>query len=171
MKNKILTGIAFLALVGVACVSLCSKDSTKVLREKPVVPSMIMTPEIPERIYFCGELLDLTRYNMHEGIDRELTSFSYLHATTMLTLKRANRYFPVIEPILEQYGIPNDFKYLAVIESHLDPRVKSPARAVGMWQFLESTGREYGLTITPTVDERSHVEKSTIAACKYLKKA
>jgi membrane-bound lytic murein transglycosylase D len=77
----------------------------------------------------------------------------------------------VIEPILKANGIPDDFKYLAVIESHLDPRVSSPARAVGMWQLLEGTAREYGLTITPTVDERCHVEKATGAACRYLKAA
>ena len=171
MKKNLWTVFGFGILLFAAGLSLCSKDSTAVLREKPVVPSMIMTPEMPERIYFCGELLDLTRYNMHEGIDRELTSFSYLHATTMLTIKRANRYFPIIEPILKEYGIPDDFKYLAVIESHLDPKAKSSARAVGMWQFMETTGKEYGLVITPTIDERSHVKKSTIAACKYLKKA
>ena len=89
----------------------------------------------------------------------------------MLLIKRANRYFPVIEPILKANGIPDDFKYLAVIESHLDPRVSSPARAVGMWQFMEATGKQYGLAITPTVDERCHVAKATEAACKYLKAA
>ena len=108
---------------------------------------------------------------MHEGFDRELSSFTYFHSTTMLLIKRANRYFPVIEPILKANGIPDDFKYLAVIESHLDPRVSSPARAVGMWQFLEGTGKQYGLTVTPTVDERCHVAKATEAACKYLKAA
>jgi hypothetical protein len=86
-------------------------------------------------------------------------------------LKRANRYFPVIEPILKANGIPDDFKYLAVIESHLDPCAVSPARAVGMWQFMEPTAKEYKLTITPTVDERYHVQRSTEAACKYLKDA
>lgn len=171
MKQRLLAALAFGALLITACLSVCSKDSTGIRREKPVVPSMIMTPEMPDRIYFCGEEVDLTRYNMHEGIDRELTSFSYLHATTMLNIKRANRYFPIIEPILEANGVPTDFKYLAVIESNLDPRARSSARAVGLWQFMEGTAREYGLTITPTVDERSHVEKSTAAACKYLKKA
>jgi hypothetical protein len=89
----------------------------------------------------------------------------------MLLIKRANRYFPVIEPILKANDIPDDFKYLAVIESYLDPVVASPARAIGMWQFLESTGKNYGLRITATVDERRNVAKSTEAACKYLKEA
>lgn len=171
MKNNIFAIILPCALFTTAGISICSEDSTKIDREKPVVPSMIMTPEIPSLVSFCGKLIDVSRYNMHEGIDRELTSFSYLHATTMLSIKRANRYFPVIEPILKEYGIPDDFKYLAVIESHLDPRVSSPARAVGMWQFMETTAKEYGLTVNATVDERCHVKKATIAACKYLKAA
>ena len=138
---------------------------------RPVVMSMTSSPDIPASVIFCGKPIDLTRYNMREGFDREMSSFTYFHSTTMLLIKRANRYFPVIEPILKANGIPDDFKYLAVIESHLDPRVSSPARAVGMWQFLEGTGKQYGLTVTPTVDERCHVAKATEAACKYLKAA
>ncbi|MDR1357349.1 MAG: lytic transglycosylase domain-containing protein [Tannerellaceae bacterium] len=129
---------------------------------------MTVSPETPSNVSFCGKSVDITRYQMHEAFDRELSSFVYFHSTTLLLLKRANRYFPVIEPILKKNGIPDDFKYLAVIESHLDPRVSSPARAVGMWQFLESTARQYGLTVAATVDERCNVEKSTLAACKYL---
>lgn len=154
-----------------ACISLGSNDSEKVLDARPLVSSMTVSPEIPDAIPFCGKMIDLTRYNMHEGFDRELTSFTYLHSTTMLYIKRANRYFPVIEPILKANGIPDDFKYLAVIESHLEPRVTSPAKAVGMWQLLEGTARQYGLTITPTVDERCDVAKATEAACRYLKAA
>lgn len=154
-----------------ACLSMSSDDSQKVLDGKPVVGAMTMSPDIPSSASFCGKEVDLTRYNMHEGFDRELSSFTYFHSTTMLLIKRANRYFPIIEPILKANGIPDDFKYLAVIESHLDPRVTSPARAVGMWQMLEGTAKQYGLTITPTVDERCHVEKATEAACRYLKAA
>lgn len=154
-----------------ACISLSSDDAQKVMNERPVVSSMTVSPEIPSAVPFCGKMVDITRYNMREGFDRELTSFSYFHATTMLYFKRANRYFPVIEPILKANGIPDDFKYLAVIESNLDPRITSPARAVGMWQLLEGTAKQYGLTITPTVDERCDVEKATAAACRYLKAA
>lgn len=147
-------------------------DDAKQVREKrPAVSAMTVTPETPLSVEFCGKTYDLTRYDMHEGIDRELTSFTYFHSTTLLLFKKANYYFPVIEPILKANGVPDDFKYLAVIESNLDPRISSPARAVGMWQFLESTGKQYGLTITPTVDERCHVEKATAAACEYLKEA
>ncbi len=170
MKTKIVSTLAVCLSVFFVGLSVCSGDSM-LQREKPVVLSMIMTPEIPDRVEFCGQPIDLTRYNMHEGIDRELSSFCYLHASTMLNFKRANRYFPVIEPILKECGVPADFKYLAVVESNLDPLAKSPARAVGMWQFMEGTAKEYGLAVTPTVDERSHVEKSTRAACKYLKDA
>ncbi|MDR1556643.1 MAG: lytic transglycosylase domain-containing protein [Tannerellaceae bacterium] len=172
LSNKQITGILISGIIGVsACISLSSKDSKKAEDERPVVSSMTVSPPLPAAVAFCGRTIDLTRYHMHESFDRELSSFTYFHSTTLLLIKRANRYFPLIEPILKKYGIPDDFKYLAVIESHLDPRVSSPARAVGMWQFLEGTGRQYGLTITPTVDERCHVEKATAAACKYLKDA
>jgi hypothetical protein len=153
------------------CLFIYSRDSQKVREERPVVSSMTVTPEVPDKVEFCGTDIDLTRYNLREGLDRELASFTYFHSTTLLLFKRANLYFPVIEPVLKEYGIPDDFKYLAVIESHLEPRVVSPARAVGTWQLLEETARQYKLTITPTVDERCHVEKATVAACKYLKEA
>ena len=142
-----------------------------VQRERPLVSSMSVTPTTPSQISFCGQTIDLKRYERHEALDRELTSFSYLHATTMLLIKRANRYFPIIEPILEANGIPDDFKYLAVIESNLDQRAVSPAKAAGFWQFMPQTAKQYGLTITTSVDERFHVEKATNAACRYLKDA
>ncbi len=174
MKNykSIFLGTVCVAGLGLtACITLCSDDSIRAKEMKPHVLSMTVTPEVPSKLDFCGEEVDLTRYNMHEALDRELSSFTYFHSTTMLLIKRANRYFPIIEPILKKNGIPDDFKYLAVIESNLDPRIQSRAKAVGMWQILEATGREYGLNITPTVDERCNVEKATEAACKYLKDA
>lgn len=148
-----------------------SSDSQKVQTERPEVFSMTVSPEVPAQVTFCGSVVPLERFDMYERFDRELSSFTYLHSTTMLLIKRANRYFPVIEPILKANGIPDDFKYLAVIESNLDPKITSPARAVGLWQFLASTGKQFGLNITPTVDERRHVAKATEAACKYLKSA
>ena len=147
------------------------RDSGVVKEESPVVMSFTTSPEVPSLVRFCGQDISLTRYNMREGLDRELSSFTYLHSSTMMLIKRANRYFPVIEPILKANGIPDDFKYLAVIESNLDPKAVSPSRAVGLWQFMESTGKSYGLRVTTTVDERRHVAKSTEAACKYLKDA
>lgn len=135
------------------------------------VLSKTKSVEIPEEVLFAGERLNLDRYDMHERFDREINGFTYFHSTTLLLIKRANRYFPIIEPILKKNGIPDDFKYLAVIESSLDPRAVSSAKAAGLWQFLASTGKEYGLTVTPEVDERFHVEKATEAACRYLKSA
>ena len=175
MKKSLINHITGFMLGGAVCLTAClsigSVDSEQVKRDRPLVSAITSTPEVPDLVIFCGLPGDVTRYNMHEALDRELSSFTYFHSTTMLMLKRANRYFPIIEPILAANGIPDDFKYLAVIESTLDPRATSPAKAVGMWQILESTGKQYGLTITPTVDERCDVAKSTVAACKYLKDA
>ena len=172
---KILRSIIYLMTACIFCFTVYLlmgyRDTVDVENESPVVVSFTTSPEIPSSVRFCGEDIDLSRYNIKEGLDRELSSFTYLHSSTMLLIKRANRYFPIIEPILKANGIPDDFKYLAVIESNLDPKISSPARAVGMWQFLETTGKSYGLKITPTVDERRNVVKSTEAACKYLKDA
>lgn len=170
-RNRIAGIVAGGALCLTACMSLGSDDAEKVMQGRPVVSAMIVSPEIPQNVSFCGKMIDITRYNMREGFDREMSTFSYLHATTMLYIKRANRYFPIIEPLLKANGIPDDFKYLAVIESNLDPRIKSHAGAVGMWQLMPATAKEYGLLITPTVDERCNVEKATVAACRYLKAA
>ena len=125
---------------------------------------------LPDTLSFAGERVPLENYDTRESLDRELNSNAYLHSLTMLSIKRANRYFPVIEPILETYGIPDDFKYLAVAESNLS-NVISPANATGYWQLLTGTGREYGLEITSEIDERYHLEKSTEAACRYLLKS
>lgn len=126
---------------------------------------------MPDKISFAGQDVDLTRYDLRERMDREQLAFTYMHSTTMLTIKRANRFFPLIEPILKENGLPDDLKYLAVIESNLDPLARSSAGAAGMWQFMQTTGREYGLEVNTNVDERYHVEKATRAACKYLKDA
>ena len=132
--------------------------------------SRIYAPEIPEKMYFSGEKVPLNRYYVREGLDRELLVNTYWHTSTLLLFKRANRWFPVIEPILEQEGIPGDFKYLALIESGLTNAV-SPSGAKGFWQFLEGTARDYGLEVDEQVDERYHVVKSTFAACDYLRDA
>ena len=172
---KYIKGLIGLIAGGMVCVaaylSINSADVFQVIEEQPFVSSMTVSPAVPTQITFCGEQVDLRRYNMYEGIDREVSSFTYLHSTTMLLLKRANRYFPIIEPILRANGIPDDFKYMAVIESNLDPRAVSPSRAVGIWQFLEGTAKDNKLIITATVDERYNVKRATEAACMYLKTA
>jgi soluble lytic murein transglycosylase-like protein len=144
-------------------------ESTPVIQSTTIVMADgTMAPDIPDEVTFCGQKIDLTRYDLRERFDRELMAMMYMHSSTLLLIKRANRYFPVIEPILKANGIPDDFKYLACIESTLNHRAVSSARAVGMWQFIPETGREYGLEINDEVDERYNVEKATEAACLYL---
>lgn len=136
------------------------------------VPEVIYScVQVPDSLTFCGETVDLTRYDRRERMDRELLAFSYMHSTSIQIIKRANRYFPVIEPILKENGIPDDFKYLMAIESNVNPFARSGAGAAGLWQFMPATGREFGLAVGHTIDERYDVEKSTRAACKYLKQA
>ncbi|MDX1761345.1 MAG: transglycosylase SLT domain-containing protein [Christiangramia sp.] len=125
---------------------------------------------MPEDLDFAGENVPLEDPDIYERMDRELLVNTYWQSNALLLMKRANKYFPVIEPILKEEGIPDDFKYLAVIESGLTQAV-SPARAVGFWQIMEGTGKEYGLEINDNVDERYHIEKSTRVAADYLKKA
>lgn len=123
--------------------------------------------DLNKTFYLAGEPLPSDNFDAIERLDRELLVNVYLHATTLLHIKTANRYFPVIEPILKSHGIPDDFKYLCVAESSLR-MATSPAGAKGLWQFIDYVGRSYDLTITSEVDERYHVEKSTEAACRFL---
>ncbi len=126
--------------------------------------------ELPDIMYFCGEEVPLDLFYVRERLERELIINTYRHSTTIMQLKRTTRWFPVMESIMEQYGLPEDFKYLAMIESELTNAVSS-SKATGFWQFLESTGKEYGLEINKQVDMRYNVEKETVAACKYLKES
>ncbi|RZJ68395.1 MAG: lytic transglycosylase domain-containing protein [Flavobacterium sp.] len=121
----------------------------------------------PTDIDFAGEKTPLQITDVRERFDRELLVNANLDASTLLIIKRAHRAFPVIEPILKKFNVPDDFKYLAVIESGLVNAV-SPAGARGVWQFMPETGKERGLEVNDVVDERYHLEKSTEAACKYL---
>lgn len=124
----------------------------------------------PTSIDFAGEQTPLQISDVRERFDRELLVNANLDASTLLIIKRANRAFPIIEPILKKYNIPDDFKYLAVIESALTNAVSS-AGARGVWQFMPETAKQIGLEVTDMVDERYHLEKSTVAACKYLLEA
>jgi len=123
--------------------------------------------KIPEDLSFAGEKVQLNKTDIRERIDRELLVNTYWQSNALLWFKRTNKYFPVIEPILKEKGVPDDFKYLSVIESDLR-NVSSPAGARGMWQMLKDAGRENGLEINDNVDERYHLEKATRAACDYL---
>lgn len=131
----------------------------------------VINPEIPLSYSFAGEVINLDDVSMYERLDRELTSMVYTHGNTLLTIKRANRYFPMLKPILTQNGVHEDFLYLACIESFLNPSAKSPAGAVGIWQFMPATAKQYGLEVSDEVDERYDPEKETQAACRYIKKA
>ena len=126
--------------------------------------------DVPTDLNFAGEQLPLDNPDIYERMDRELLVNTYWQSNGLLMFKRAQKYFPIIEPILKENGIPEDFKYLAVIESGLTNAV-SPAGARGFWQIMKTTGRENGLEINSNVDERYHLEKATKVACKYLKEA
>jgi hypothetical protein len=128
----------------------------------------ITSPEIPNYLEFAGEKIPTENFEVFERMEREFISNTYFHSATILALKRATRWFPVIEPILKENNIPDDFKYLCVAESNMD-NVISPAGATGFWQFMKPAGEKYGLEINSLIDERYNVEKSTEAACKYLK--
>ena len=121
----------------------------------------------PTAIDFAGEKAPLQIADVRERLDRELLVNANLHSSTILIIKRANRAFPIIEPILKQYGVPDDFKYLAVIESALTNAV-SPSGAKGVWQFMPDTAKVKGMEVNESVDERYHLQKATEAACKYL---
>lgn len=135
-----------------------------------VKPKVVHSYGLPKSMDFAGEKAPLKIADVSERLDRELVINANLHSTTTLILKRANRVFPIIEPILKKNGIPDDFKYLAVIESGL-VNVVSPAGARGVWQFMPQTAKEHGMEVNDFVDERYHLEKSTQAACDYLNAA
>lgn len=126
--------------------------------------------EIPEDLNFAGEIVPFDDPEIMERVDREFLVNTYWQSNALLLMKRANKYFPIIEPILAKNGIPDDFKYLAVAESGLD-NVVSPAGAAGFWQIMKTTGKEYGLEVNENIDERYHIEKATEVACDYLKKS
>lgn len=126
--------------------------------------------KLPEDMSFAGEKANLKDPEVYERVDRELLVNTYWQSSMLLYLKRAHKYFPVIEPILEKHGVPNDFKYLAVIESGLT-NATSTAGAKGFWQFMPATAKEYGMEVNDFVDERYHLEIATENACKYLKSA
>ncbi len=157
----LLTTLAFLG-------NLESKPTEKEPEAEPLKSSYaIFSVDLPEELEFAGEPVPLDQVDVLESLDWEILVNTYWQSQTILFIKRANRYFPVIERILAKYNIPDDFKYLAVAESGLTHAV-SPARAVGFWQLLEGTARDYMLEVNGEVDERYHVEKATEAACKYL---
>lgn len=127
-------------------------------------------PQVPDSILFCGERMPVHYTDVHESMQKELIVNNFYHSQTIQILLRSGRYFPIIEKILKEYNVPDDFKYLAAAESAL-LNATSPAGAVGYWQILSVTAKEYGLEVNNEVDERYHIEKATEFAAKYLTKA
>ena len=132
------------------------------------LPQIIKPVNLDRPFNFAGEQVPMDNFDARERLDRELLVNSYWHSSTVINLKNTYKYFPVIERILAENGVPEDFKYLAVAESNLRNET-SPAGAKGIWQFMKSVGQGYGLEINSEVDERYHIEKATEAACKYIK--
>ena len=130
----------------------------------------IVSLEIPDTLTFAGETVPLDIFYVREALDRELSVNTYWHSATLQLIRKSTRWFPVFDTIFTQYGIPDDFKYLCVIESGLS-NVVSHAGATGFWQFMKETAKEYNLEVNKEVDERYHLEKSTEAACKYFLKS
>jgi membrane-bound lytic murein transglycosylase D len=167
MKMKKLQYVSVISLLifvsGLLMFALSGDEKKKLLHEGT-------SQYFPTSVDFAGEKAPLQISDVRERLDRELLVNANLHSATILIMKRANRAFPVIEPILKQYGVPDDFKYLAVIESALTNAV-SAAGAKGVWQFMPETAKEKGMEVNDVVDERYHLQKSTEGACKYLVKA
>lgn len=171
MKKYIVLSASLFCVCLLGFFLLSTSESNLEKSKNPKVLSMTASVPVPDEVTFAGENIKLDRYDLHERFDREINGFTYLHSSTMMLIKRANRIFPIIVPILKANGIPEDMKYLAAIESMLDPRAVSSAKAAGLWQFMPATGTQYGLEVGSEVDERFHIEKATFAACQYLKSA
>lgn len=164
MKNNVKN---VLSIVGIITICSLFIFKTEIVNQ---FSNPVSNPLVPKTIAFAGENTPLHLADVYERMDREIITNTNFHTATTLIIKRAHKVFPIIEPILKEYNIPDDFKYLAVAESALVNAV-SPAGARGVWQFMPQTGKEKGLEINEFVDERYHLEKSTIAACKYLQEA
>lgn len=172
--------MSFLSKIGLATVVfgvswLCTDavqepPTDETLEKKLINDYNVYALPLPETMNFAGEEVPLDNPDIRERMDRELLVNTYWQSNGLLLFKRANKYFPIIEPLLKEYGIPDDFKYLAVAESALQNN-RSPAGAAGFWHFLKGTGREYGLEVNDYVDERYNLEKATRVAAEYLKKS
>jgi membrane-bound lytic murein transglycosylase D len=174
-KNKSVLSVVIILSIIILVVSVTPgyKEDTKEVEKLPGTtdPALpIQSYKLPESVVFAGERVPLENFDTRESLDREILTSAYRHSSTILIVKRANRYLPVIERILKENNIPDDFKYLVAAESEYH-NVVSPAGATGFWQIMPATGREEGLEINTVVDERYNLEKSTEVACRYIQKA
>lgn len=168
--GKIGLGIAVLAISALSIHAVQDAPTDENFEKKLVNDYNVYALPLPENMDFAGEAVPLQNPDIRERMDRELLVNVYWQSNGLLLFKRANKYFPQIEPLLKKYGLPDDFKYLAVAESGLE-YTSSPAGASGIWHFMKGTGVEYGLEINDYVDERYNLEKATMVAAEYLKSA
>ncbi len=168
--QKILSVVGLLSLLGLLIYAVQEPPTDENFEKKLFNDYNVYALQVPSELDFCGEDVPLENPDIYERMDRELLVNTYWQSNGLLMFKRAQKYFPIMEPILKENGVPEDMKYLAVIESGLTNAV-SPAGATGVWQILKSTGKEFGLEVNDNVDERYHIEKATEAACKYLKES
>ena len=169
--QKILRFFSYLGVILITFLSFKAVQKTKIKTTKHTSEKYeIQALKLPENLNLAGERVPIEMPDIRERMDRELLVNTYWQSNGLLLLKRANKYFPILEPLLKKYGLPDDFKYLAVAESGLIDETSS-AGAAGMWHFMKATGKEYGLEINDNVDERYHIEKSTKVAAEYLIKA
>lgn len=165
--EKTLAFIGLLSLSALFIYAIQDAPTDENYEKKLINDYNVYALQIPDNLDFAGEGLPLEDPDIYERMDRELLVNTYWQSNGFLMFKRAQKYFPVIEPILKKNGIPDDFKYLAVIESGLTNAV-SPAGARGVWQIMKATGQENGLEVNDNVDERYHLEKATEVACDYI---
>ena len=172
--SRLLLGlIAISSLILITCLFIFARREAVPEKPDEIITAQryaVYPVELPEELEFAGERVPLEYIDVRENLERELLINVYWQSHTLLLLKRANRYFPVIEPILRKNDVPDDMKYMAVAESDLTMAV-SPDQAVGFWQFVSSAARENGLEVNREVDERYHIKKSTHAACRFLKES
>jgi len=174
MKKNVLLA-SNLVFMGLCAYLLISAYSTQPEQKEEKVEhimnnnskSVVYSLTLPEKMNFAGENVPLEDPEIRERLDRELLVNNYWQSNALLMIKRAHKYFPIIEPILKKNGVPDDFKYLALAESGF-MQVVSPAGATGFWQIMEATGKEYGLEINSNIDERYHIEKATEVASQYF---
>ncbi len=168
--QKTLSFIGLMSLVGLLIYAVQDAPTDENFEKKLINDYNVYALQVPDYLEFAQEKMPLENPDILERMDRELLVNTYWQSNGLLMFKRSQKYFPIIEPILAKNGIPDDFKYLAVIESGLT-NASSPAGAKGVWQILKGTGKEYGLEVNSNIDERYHIQKATEVACKYLKKS
>lgn len=171
MQQKLMWGVnvVLLALAGFLMLTASQSDQNDAPRYLDNLPQIVKPVDLDQNFVFAGEKVPTENFDVRERLDRELTVNTYWHSSTILAIKHMRRYFPVMERILREEGLPTDLKYVAVAESSLRNAV-SPAGARGLWQFMTGTAGDYGLEVNDEVDERYHLEKSTRAAAQYLRR-